>query len=167
MSKEMLPLVNDKGERLGQASREQCHSDPSLLHPVVHLHVFNSNGLLFIQKRAKTKDTLPGLWDTSVGGHVSVDEDILLSLKREAQEELGVESDNAEFLYSYIWKNTYETELVYTYRLTHDGPIRISKEEIDEGRFFSREEILEKLNTQFFTPNFEYEVKQLLKKNLL
>lgn len=39
-----------------------------LLHPVVHLHLFNSRGELYLQKRPEWKDIQPGRWDTAVGG---------------------------------------------------------------------------------------------------
>ena len=66
---------------------------------VVHLHVFNASGELFLQHRAETKDVQPGRWDTSVGGHVDFGESIHDALKREASEELGLVDINSELLY--------------------------------------------------------------------
>ena len=54
-TEEILPLVDDRGNVIGKALRSQCHSDRTLLHPVVHLHVFNPKGELYLQKRALTK----------------------------------------------------------------------------------------------------------------
>ena len=47
-----------------------------LLHPVVHLHLFNSRGELYLQKRPEWKDIQPGRWDTAVGGHVDYGETV-------------------------------------------------------------------------------------------
>ena len=80
---EYFPLVNEKGDVIGKATRAECHSGSFLLHPVVHLHVFNSQGQLYLQKRASTKDIQPNKWDTSVGGHVDFGETIEEALKRE------------------------------------------------------------------------------------
>ncbi len=71
---ELFPLVNEEGELIGKATRSFCHSGSFALHPVVHLHVFNSAGQLFLQKRSLSKDIQPGMWDTSVGGHVDYEE---------------------------------------------------------------------------------------------
>ena len=43
---ELLPLVTPDGKVTGSATRGECHGGSKLLHPVVHLHVFNSNGQL-------------------------------------------------------------------------------------------------------------------------
>ena len=89
-SEELFPLVDEAGNVIGKATRRECHSGSMLLHPVVHLHVFNSTGELYLQKRSMSKDIQPGKWDTSVGGHVDYGEDIEAALRREAREELGL-----------------------------------------------------------------------------
>ena len=50
-SEEMFPLVDEEGNITGAATRGECHNGSKLLHPVVHLHVFNSQGELYLQKR--------------------------------------------------------------------------------------------------------------------
>ena len=58
---EWFPVVDEDGNTIGNAPRRVCHDGKSmLLHPVVHLHLFNTKGELFLQKRAKTKDIQPG-----------------------------------------------------------------------------------------------------------
>lgn len=44
---EMLPHVNETGETIGSVPRGKCHNGSMILHPVVHLHVFNAYGELF------------------------------------------------------------------------------------------------------------------------
>ena len=90
MRTEWFPLVNEAGETIGKASRAECHSGSKLLHPVVHLHIFNRAGELYLQKRSLNKDIQPGKWDTSVGGHVDYGENVEDALLREAREELGI-----------------------------------------------------------------------------
>ena len=41
---ERFPIVDEEGRVVGVATRGECHSGSKLLHPVVHLHVFNSRG---------------------------------------------------------------------------------------------------------------------------
>ena len=47
---EMFPIVDEQGNITGAATRGECHNGSKLLHPVVHLHVFNSKGELYLQK---------------------------------------------------------------------------------------------------------------------
>lgn len=86
---ELFPIVGKDGEFLGTTSRGHAHDGCKILHPVVHLHVFNSNGELYLQKRPGWKDIQPNKWDTAVGGHVDLGENMETALRREALEELG------------------------------------------------------------------------------
>ena len=158
---EWFDLVDQEGKIVGKAPRSAVHRNPSLLHPVVHLHVFHKNGQLYLQKRSKRKDVQPGKWDTAVGGHVHAGEDILTALKREAEEELGIRRDNFQPMYRYVMRNEYESELVYTFRLIYNGPFRINRDEIDFGRFWSLNEIERNMGKGLFTPNFEQEFRML------
>ncbi len=160
---EWFDLVDEKGKIIGKAPRSAVHGDPNLLHPVIHLHIFNKQGHLYLQKRALNKDVQPGKWDTSVGGHVDSGEDVLTALKREAREELGVEVQNYQPLYQYIMRNNYESELVHTFRMTANGPFKINTDEILFGKFWRIAEIEKNLGKDIFTPNFEQEF-ELLKK---
>ena len=81
-NQEMFPIVDEQGTITGAATRGECHSGSKLLHPVVHLHVFNSKGELYLQKRPEWKDIQPGKWDTSVGGHIDLGESVEIALKR-------------------------------------------------------------------------------------
>ena len=65
-NQEMFPIVDEQGNITGAATRGECHSGSKLLHPVIHLHVFNSKGDLYLQKRPEWKDIQPGKWDTAV-----------------------------------------------------------------------------------------------------
>jgi isopentenyldiphosphate isomerase len=154
---EHLEIVNEQGEVIGVALRSEIHGNPSLLHRVVHVLVFNKDGSLLLQKRSMNKDVAPGRWDTSVGGHVGIGEDISLSSKREMHEELGISGHEPEYLYSYIHRNHYETEHVATFRCRYEGEIFFNREEIDEVRFWNFKEIQQVLGQKILSDNFENE----------
>jgi len=160
---EWFDLVNANGKIIGKAPRSAVHGNPRLIHPVVHLHVFNKNGQIYLQKRAKNKDVQPGKWDTAVGGHVLAGEDVISALKREALEELDIKKDNFQPLYKYIMRNDFESELVYTFRIKDNGPFKINRNEIDFGRFWGIKEIERNVGRNVFTPNFEQEFVMLRK----
>jgi len=158
---EFFPLVTEDGKVIGKATRTECHSGSFLLHPVVHLHVFNSKGALYLQKRADDKDIQPGKWDTSVGGHVDYGEEIEQALRREVREELGIENFEPKFIFRYKFLSNQEAELVHSYYTVYDGKITPDPVEISEGRFWTREEIEQSLGKNIFTPNFENEYRKI------
>lgn len=159
-SEEQLEIVNDKGEVIGLAPRSEMHGNPSLIHRVVHVLVFNNKSELLLQKRSLNKDVAPGRWDTSVGGHVGVEEDLLFSAGREMEEELGITLCEPDYLYSYIHFNIYETELVTTYSCIYDGDINnFNRHEIDEVRFWGMSEIRDVIGKKILSDNFEDEFR--------
>jgi isopentenyldiphosphate isomerase/intracellular septation protein A len=164
---EWLPLVNEIGNITGQAPRSVVHKNKDLLHPVVHLHVLNSRKQLYLQKRPLTKLVQPGKWDTAVGGHVAVNETIENALKREAEEELGINSYDAKLACRYIWKTDIESELVFLFYTFFENGIKVNADEVDEGRFWNISEINSHLNDGSLTPNFEFEFNLLKKISLI
>lgn len=154
---EMFPLVDEAGNMVGAATRGECHGGSRLLHPVVHLHVFNSRGELYLQKRPLWKDVQPGRWDTAVGGHVDLGESAEQALRREAEEEIGITDYEPQLVTAYIYDSSTEREMVFVYRTVYDGPVTPS-DELDGGRFWSVSEIRENLGKGIFTPNFESEI---------
>jgi isopentenyldiphosphate isomerase/intracellular septation protein A len=161
---EWLPLLNTKGEVIGKAPRSICHTDKNYLHPVVHLHVLNSKGEIFLQKRPMHK-IQPGKWDTSVGGHIAFGESIETGLQREAFEELGITGFKAELVKNYIWESDIEREFVFCFITTYDGDITINSSELVDGKYWSHAEIKNNLGKGIFTPNFEEEYGRLFRFN--
>ena len=157
---ELLPLVDENGNITGAATRGECHNGSMMMHPVVHLHVFNSKGELYLQKRPEWKDIQPGKWDTAVGGHIDLGEHVEQALFREAGEELGIEGFTPEALPQYVFRSERECEMVYPYKTVYDKDIRPSKE-TSGGRFWSMDEIRESIGKDILTPNFEQEFKKL------
>ncbi len=157
---EMFPIVDEDGHVTGSATRGECHNGSRLLHPVVHLHVFNAAGDLYLQKRPEWKDIQPGKWDTAVGGHVDYGETPEQALHREVREELGITAFTPEFVTKYVFDGQRERELVYVHRTTYIGEIRPSAEELDGGRFWTLQEIREAMDKDILTPNFEAEFRK-------
>lgn len=153
---ELLPVVNAEGRVIGQASRGECHGGSMLLHPVVHLHVFNAEGGLFLQHRPAWKDIQPDRWDTAVGGHVDLGETVEQALLREVREEIGLTDFQPAFVARYVFRSAREAELVHVFRTITSASPEPSAE-LDGGRFFSPAEIRSRLGAGFFTPNFEQE----------
>lgn len=174
MSDELLQIVDRDGNPVGTALRNQCHGNPDLIQAVVHLHLFDRSGRLYLQKRAAAKDRYPSRWDTSVGGHVAPGESPDEAIRREAREELGIDlSDTTqtaglrrlERLEAYIYSDEVETEYVVPFRLVTPTQPQPNPEEVEEGGFSEVEEVRRRLREQpdQFTPHFRVAFEHLLR----
>ena len=159
---EMVPIVDEFGNVRAQASREFCHTSPQKpLHPVVHLHIINRAGLVYLQQRGAHKDLLPLRWDTAVGGHVSYGEYILEALYRESAEELGLHDFLPQGLLTYVFESAQERELVSVYAAVGEYDIQPDPDELAGGRFWSPDEIEQAIGRGVLTPNFEQEYTRI------
>lgn len=163
--KELLPVVDESGNIVGKVERGIAHNGSKILHPVVHLHVFSPEGYIYLQKRPDWKDVQPGKWDTAVGGHIDYGEDVSEALKREIYEELGINQCKIEKLGYYVFESEIEKELVYVNKTVYSGIIRPDIHELNGGKFWKREEILDCIGKCIFTPNFEHEYLKFFAAN--
>lgn len=159
-NKEMFPVVDENGNIIDAITRGEAHGGSMALHPVVHLHVFNSRGELYLQHRPEWKDIQPGKWDTATGGHIDLGENVGAALRREVSEELGISDFQPENLGHYVFESKRERELVYVHKTVYDGEITPSADELDGGRFWTLDEIRQNIGKDVFTPNFESEFQR-------
>ena len=158
---ELLTRVTDDDSTvLGPVARKLVHGNPALIHRSTHVLVLHPNdGRVLLQKRSPQKDTHPGQWDTSVGGHVSFGQSYEEAALRETEEELGliIGPQDLKKIYTLRFRDEMESENTTTFLCLHSGPFAFNREEITEIKFWTRAEIEATLGTQVFTPNFEQE----------
>lgn len=160
-AEEMLPVVEPSGMVVAQASRAWCHGGTKPLHPVVHLHIINRRGEIYLQQRGAHKDLLPLKWDTAVGGHVSYGEYVEEALYREASEELHFYDFNPCWLLAYQFESEVERELVNVFATVGDFHPKPDPEELCGGRYWTDAQIRENIGRGVFTPNFESEYMKI------
>lgn len=161
----MLPVVDTSGLVVAQSSRESCHR-AHLLHPVVHLHIIDRMGCIYLQHRGPGKKLLPNRWDAAVGGHVSYGEYAEEALHREAGEELGFYDFNPQFLECYVFENDAEKELVFVYAAVGHFDIDPCNYEVQDGRYWTPEELEAAMGRKILTPQFEIEYRRIKDKLL-
>ena len=137
MNDEIFDVVNERDEVVSREIRGEVHRR-GLRHRAVHVLVFNSLGEVFLQKRSITKDTHPGVWDSSASGHLDSGEEYDACAVREVREELGL---NLERCPKRLFKieACLETgeEFVWIYRCEHEGPFTLHPQEIETGGWFT------------------------------
>ena len=157
MYEDIFDVVNDDDEIIGREPRSVVHAR-GLRHRAVHVLVYNAAGQLFLQKRSMTKDNDPGLWDSSCSGHVDSGESYAVAAERELMEEIDLLVDEPmEELFKIEASAGTGWEFAVIYRTESEGPFTLCPEEIDEGRWFTPEEIDNALanEPEKFSPTFK------------
>jgi 16S rRNA (adenine1518-N6/adenine1519-N6)-dimethyltransferase len=134
---EWFALVDAADRVVGKAPRGEVHAN-NLLHRAVHVLLFNDKGELFLQKRSRSKDRHPCVWDSSAAGHVDADEEYDVAAARELHEELGVATPLERVLKLPASERTGQ-EFIWLYRGRHNGPFQLARSEIELGEFFAPE----------------------------
>ena len=162
---EIYDVVDMDDRVISKATRKEIHQK-NLIHRSVHIFVFNTEGFLFLQKRALSKDENPGFWDTSSAGHVDSGESYLTAANRELKEELGISEPLVPFMQIKACQESY-WEHVTAYTCTTRQSIVINPAEISEGRFWSLNEINQTLSKKNipFTSTFKIIFIKYLKEN--
>lgn len=92
MQDEMLDIVDDQDQIVGQMSRSDVYAQNKYHFRVVNAFVVNDQGQLWIPRRSKHKKLFPLCLDASMGGHVSAGETYQQAFERELYEELGLQA---------------------------------------------------------------------------
>ena len=140
---ELFDVVDENDVPTGTETRAKVHAE-NLIHRAVHVFVLNKNGDLYLQKRSLRKDNNPGVWDSSVSGHLDAGEDYLPAAIRELGEEIGIHDAAPESLEHVLTlPPTEETgwEHVRLFITRHTGSISWPAAEVDSVMPFPIEEI--------------------------
>lgn len=140
-AEEIFDVVDENDEVTGTATRGEVHAK-KLVHRAVHVFAFNKRGDLLLQKRSPLKDLCPGLWDSSVSGHLDSGEDYATAAVRELEEEMGIVSAEAPEEIARITPCA-ETgwEHVRLYRVRYDGSLRYPSAEVETAVWFPLAEL--------------------------
>lgn len=117
---------------------------PGDYYQVVHLCIFNSRNQLLIQKRQKDKKVKPNMWDISVAGVSKAGELSYETCQRETMEELGYEinMENERAFFTINFHGGFDDYFLVRRDLDIES-LTIQKEEVQEIRWASKEEVLE------------------------
>lgn len=166
-SVELIDIVDENNNIIRSAERDYVHEE-NLIHRSVHIFVFNSAGYLFVQKRAATKKEFPGKYDSSAAGHLDSGESYDAAARRELMEELSIDVPVRKMMELDACRAT-GNEFVHFYTAGCDNEIKIDRNEIEEGRFWSIESLKGAVKTEetSFTPAFVMLFEEYSQRNNL
>lgn len=136
---EMLIVVDENDNVLGYKPRGLTH-EQKLLHRTITVTVYNNHGQILLQKRSSKKDNNPGKWANAAGGHVVQGKDYDQAATEEVTEELGI-SLNLTLIKKMKINDPVHTTMTCLYKTISNGPFNFNQEEIDEIKFFSKEDL--------------------------
>jgi isopentenyl-diphosphate delta-isomerase type 1 len=146
MSEEWFDVVDEHDRVVGTAPRRAVHAG-GMRHRAIHALVFNARADLFLQRRSPTKDLHPNVWDSSCSGHCDRGEDYAVTVLRELREELGfaTAADQVRELARLPACEATGQEFIRVYLLNAEGPFELHPDEISDGRWWTRAELMETL----------------------
>lgn len=113
--KEIIDIFDENRSRIGIGPRDAFLSNMSIVKSVVWALIFDRKGRILIHQRERNAKDNQGLWDKSVGGHVSTEDlDTIESIKREVAEELyTIEQEGQGGHDSIQWMVTNKNKMIY------------------------------------------------------
>ena len=153
---EVFDIVDEYGNPTGEIIERSLAHKEGVRHRTAHIWIvrkIEGTWQVLLQKRAQTKDSFPGRYDTSSAGHIQAGDEPLESAIRELREELGITATPEELMYAGTFNIKYEKEFhnklfkdneiafVYVYLGEIDiDDITVQEEELECVEWFDLEE---------------------------
>lgn len=153
MSEEMVDVVNDNDEIIGSAPRRGIHNTGKL-HRSAHIFLLNSQGKIWLEKRAPNTDTFPGYYNSSAAGHIRKGERYLEGAEREAYEELGISNIKLEERHKLAASKETSNEFVAFFIIKSDAEPRVHEATVSLRPYSIREIDQMIANGEKFVPIF-------------
>ena len=149
MQQENVVLVDSNNNKLGLMPKMEAHIK-GVLHRAFSVIIFNNNGDIMLQKRARTKYHTPGLWSNTCCSHQRDNEDNITAGKRRLYEEMGFTTQLQNFD-SFIYKVSFSNGLIeheFDHILTgiYNGIPNLNKKEVDQWKWVSIDYLYHDIN---------------------
>lgn len=161
---ELVDAVDEQGNTLEVVPKQEAHKK-GLLHKTVISEVLDSKGRWLLVRQSKNRQDA-GQYVSPVGGHVKARETEIEALKREADEELGLQGD---FKYEYVDRAIFnrqvlgrqENHFFIMYKIYSDEEPKLNHES-ESCKYFTEEELKNdiKQNPKLFGDAFLFVVKE-------
>lgn len=137
---EILDIVDSNDQVIGQAERSEIYAN-KYLHRITHVMVINKSWEIALQLRSKMVSYCPLHWCSTGAWHVTSGESHEQWALRELQEEAWI-NGALELKDIFLYKNTENiNKFISLYILQHEWPFQICPREVEEIKFFTKDEI--------------------------
>lgn len=146
---ELIVLVDDQNNEIGQAEKLSSHHANTPLHRAFSCYIFNDRGEFLLTQRALSKKVWPGVWTNSVCGHPAPGEDTIDAIKRRLKDELGMTAKDFEVvLPNYRYKTPpfngiIENEICPVYIARFESESKINPDEVEVIRWITWEDYVQ------------------------
>jgi len=149
--KDVVVLVNQNDEEIGEATKEEAHLGEGKLHRAFTVLLFNEKKEVLLQKRSKEKLLWPLTWEASCSSHPLKNEGYVEAGERRLKEELGI-NVNLNFLTKFQYYQKYkdigaEWEICALLIGNYNGKINPNPKEVSEVRWFNTKDLLKEFET--------------------
>jgi isopentenyl-diphosphate delta-isomerase len=164
MKIEKVILVNEQDEAVGEMEKLEVHQK-GLLHRAFSVFIFNANGQMLLQQRAKSKYHSAGLWTNTCCSHPMPGEDTIAAARRRLKEEMGLDASLEQktfFIYKAVFENgLIENEYDHIFTGSTNNEPEINKREVENYEWLSLTEIKNRIksNPEHFTYWFKLAVE--------
>lgn len=156
---EFVDVLDENGNMTGVVKPRKAVHRSGELHRTVHVWIMNSHHELLLQKRAKTKNTHPGLWDMACAGHITHGDTSLETAEKEIAEELGIHIPSSEIRFLFSVRSSYshygslliDNELHDVYLVLKDIPLSdfvIQTEEVEDIMYMTLSDFRNKVQAK-------------------
>jgi isopentenyldiphosphate isomerase len=146
---EMVDLLDENRNYTGETIARGEPIPNGRYKQSIHMWITNNAGKVYVQKRCSEKKKYPNMWEIAGGGVVAGD-DSEGTLKKEFEEELGIEFEGDYSLITTI-RREHDFADVYHVRQNFDiDKLHLQKEEVSEGRWVTLEEMLQMIKNNLF-----------------
>lgn len=143
---ELIVLVDDFGNPIGQAEKLESHHADTPFHLAFSCYVFDDKGRFLVTQRALEKKVWPGVWTNSCCGHPAPGESMTTAIARRLDYELGMTGKDFELLVAdYKYKTTpfndiVENEFCPIYICRADGDVQANLQEVADHKWMTWDE---------------------------
>ena len=133
MAENQVILVNEQDAPIGVMEKMEAHKTGTL-HRAFSIFIFNSQGEMLLQQRAKGKYHSGGLWTNACCSHPQPGEQVEKAAERRLMEELGF-STSLEKVFDFLYKagldnGLTEHEFDHVFVGEYNGAINFNTEEV-------------------------------------
>lgn len=168
----MIILVDDNDNDIGIISKTEAHVK-GLLHRAISVFIFNDNGELLLQQRAKIKYHSAGLWTNTCCSHPRPQENKLLAATRRLEEEMKITTPliyKCSFQYKSVFNNgLIENEIDHVfYGTTNQVPVP-DPNEVSDWKYIKPDQLILEVNKnpELFTSWLKICIDRKILKDLI